>query len=179
MTQAAATPAQPRNALEATVFAVELQHPPSPDAVQAINVALAQFADELPGAQVAQPQGFFFAMGNAIPPFGEALRFAAKPNGDHAWRAQITGPVLQVLCTEYTRFHEVWPRALRYLRAMLGAADDALAVAAISHQYVDRFHYTPTADTHGYRMDELFQHDTPYLTPKARHSGSQWHVHQG
>lgn len=178
MTHVPAIPVQPRNALEATVFAVELRQPPSPNAAQAIKAALDQFADELPGAQAAQPQGIFIAVG-ALPPFGEALRFAAKANGEHAWRVQITGQVLQVLCTEYTRFNEVWPRALKYLKAILRATDEGLAVGAISHQYVDRFHYTHTADAPGFRLDELFRDGSSYLTPKARQSGPEWHVHQG
>lgn len=173
------TPGAGNNALDAAVFSIELMQIPSPEAAQAIKVALDTFAHELPGEQAGQPQGIFVAMGSTMPPFGEALRFVAKPTGEHAWRVQLTGPVLQVTCTQYTRYAEVWGQAKRYLQAMLAALDGAFPVANISHQYIDKFLYPPQMQEAGYSVGELFKADTPYLTQQAWRSGLEWHVYQG
>lgn len=167
------------NAIETAVFAIELAQPQTPDRVQAIKLALDGFAQELPGEQTAQQPNMFVAFGPTLPPFGEALRFVAKPTGDHAWRVQLTGNVLQVICTEYTRFSEVWGRAHKYLQAMLAAAAPDCIVTSVSHQYIDKFLYPADMPPPQYSMDELFRRDTAYLTPQAWNSGLEWHVYQG
>lgn len=170
------------NAIDAAVFTVELQQPPSPGAVHAIKTILDEFRADLPGEQSGPPNGFFVAMGSAMPPFGDVLRFAAKPSGDHAWRVQLTGPVLQVLCGEYTRFADVWGKARLYLKAMLLAlskSEPSARVVSITHQYVDKFLYPPEMQLEQYAMEELFQRSTPFLTSHAWSSGLQWHVYQG
>lgn len=167
------------NAIETAVFAIELAQPQTPDRVEAIKQALDAFAQELPGEHIAQQPNMFVAFGPTLPPFGEALRFVAKPTGDHAWRVQLTGNVLQVICTEYTRFSEVWGRAHKYVQAMLAAADPDCIVTSVSHQYIDKFLYPAGMTLHQYSMAELFSRDTAYLTPQAWNSGLEWHVYQG
>lgn len=176
---AKSVPLAGHNAIETAVFAIELAQPLAPDKVQAIKLALDGFAQELPGEQTAQQPNMFVAFGPTLPPFGEALRFVAKPSGDHAWRVQLTGNVLQVMCTEYTRFADVWERAQRYLQAMLAAADPDCTVASVSHQYIDKFLYPAGMTLAEYSMEELFNRGTPYLTPQSWQSGLEWHVYQG
>lgn len=176
---AKSVPLAGHNAIETAVFAIELAQPQTPDRVQAIKTALDGFAQELPGEQTAQQSNMFVAFGPTLPPFGEALRFVAKPSGDHAWRVQLTGNVLQVMCTEYTRFADVWGKARRYLQAMLAAADPDCIVASVSHQYIDKFLYPAGMALAEYSMEELFTRDTPYLTPQSWQSGLEWHVYQG
>lgn len=178
-THSGAQPLRGRNALEAAVFAVELRMPPSPQAIPAIREALRQYENELPGEQVSQPNGFVIAMGAGVPPFGEAFRFFAKPNGEHSWRVQLTANVLQVACFDYTRFDLVWPQAMRYLYAMLAAADADSVVTSISHQYVDKFVYRDGMPLEEYIMEELFSRDSPYLTDNSWKNGPLWHVYQG
>lgn len=176
---AVAQPAAGHNAIEAAVFSVTLHTPPSPEAVARIRTALNEFAEELPGEQGPQPPGIYFSMGNNMPPFGDVLRFVSKPDGTHRWRVQLTANQLQVACFDYSRFADVWQRALGYLRPMLTAAGVESLVAEVSHQYVDKFLYPVGMTVDQYNLDELFQPGTPYLTPQVRESGLLWHVFQG
>lgn len=178
---AASRPLKEHNAIEAATFTVALREPPSVDSMAAIRAALDTFAAELPGQQAQQQShtGIFIAMGSGLPPFGDAVRFVAQPNGTHSWRVQCNGPVLQVACFDYTRFADVWPRALRYLSAMLKAAGPTAQVVEVSHHYVDKFLYPEGMELADYNMAELFLPQTPYLTAQSWHSGLLWHVFQG
>lgn len=173
------TPWAGANAIDTAVFAIELAQPPTPERAVAVKAALDVFAAELPGEQSGQAPNLFVAIGATMPPFGEALRFVAKPTGEHAWRVQLTGNVLQVTCTQYTRFAEIWAKAKKYLQAMLAAVEADSIVTNVSHQYIDKFLYPPEMQESQYSAGELFDEASPYLTPQARQSGLEWHVFQG
>lgn len=180
-TPAKSVPLAGHNAIEGATFSVTLKDVPPADAVARMRDAINSFGDELPGEQTAPSIGLFVSFAGGMPPFGDAIRFVSKPNGFHSWRVQLTGNAIAVSCFEYTRFSEVWPRALKYLEAILNAGGAEVMVAEITHQYIDRFLYpgAPEEVAANYRLDELLLPDSPYLTQQALKSGLLWHVFQG
>lgn len=112
------------------------------------------------------------------PELAEVLFSHYQSNGISDWRLRITRHFVSLSCFTYTRWHEVWPEALRTLRSI---ADTLITpqtpLKVIGLQYVDQFIYEGGGDD--YRPDDIFRTESPYLTTKAIESGPLWHVHQG
>lgn len=178
------TPSQQHNAIEAAVFALQLVQPVDLPAVQRINAAFEALGDELPGQQLSQGAGFQFGAAQqpmqfpiAIP---ELVRFRARPNGTHLWRVQVQGALISVTCHEYTEFEAVWTQAKHYLNLVLSNLAGPVMLVECIHHVLDQFNYdADPEDLPHYSLGELFQQDSPYLTPKAWDSGLLWHVYQG
>jgi len=179
MNTAVSKPCATHNAIESATFAVVLKEVPSPDATQRIKAALDGLRSELPGVQDG-PQGIVFAFGPAsMAPPNDMMRFIANPNGTHKWRAQISGNVVQVTCFEYTRFQEVWTKAISFLAPMLDALGTELAVQEIGHVVTDRFLYPEAMQEEAFDLGELYRKDSELLTAQTWKSGLLWHVFQG
>lgn len=182
------TPIKQNNAIEVATFALHLSRLADAEGLTRIHDAFDQLSPELALPGKEQRQNFIvqFGSGNApIPspsPHTDMARFVASPSGAHLWRVTLEGPILTVMCHDYTCYETVWSRAARYLQEALTALGNSYSVVEISHQVLDRFNYQTGAgqDPHeAYQIDELFREDSPYLTPHTRNCGLLWHVFQG
>lgn len=173
-------PCSEKNAIESTVFVVALAQHPTTDEAAALKQALDSFADHLPGVQQAQTNTLYIAFGNGqdAPPL-EHTRFLAKPDGTHAWRVQLQGNLVQVMCFDYTRYAEVWATAQTYLYRLLATLPTQAKVTEVGMQVMDRFNYPNGTTADGYSAAELFNPQSQHLTRKAFDSGLLWHVYQG
>lgn len=173
-------PCREHNAIEAIIFTIVLQQGPNQDVINRVMTALEPFHAELPGSQQAnQGQGIFISFGMAPAMFGEVVRFHARPDGQHDWRVQLAGNMLQVTCHDYTNFTAVWTQAARYLNAMISAIDGGTIVQEVSHQVIDRLNYGRIESVDRFDMASVFQDSSPFLTQKSWSSGLEWHVYQG
>lgn len=182
------TPIKQNNAIEVATFALHLSRLADAEGLARIHDAFDQLSPELALPGKEQRQNFIvqFGGGNApIPspsPQTDMARFVASPSGAHLWRVTLEGPILTVMCHDYTHYEAVWGRAAHYMHEALTALGDSYCIVEISHQVLDRFNYQTVVgqDAHkAYQMGELFRDDSPYLTPHTKNCGLLWHVFQG
>ena len=180
------TPIKQNNAIEAATFALHFSRLADAEGLVRLHKAFDQLSPELalPGQEQRQNLIFQFGGGNAPMPSPQTdmARFVASPSGAHLWRVTLEGPILTVMCHDYTHYEAVWDRAAHYMHEALTALGNSYSVVEISHQVLDRFNYQTAAgqDAHvAYQIGELFRNDSPYLTPHTKNCGLLWHVFQG
>lgn len=99
------------------------------------------------------------------------------PDGTPAWRVTVAANHLAVVCTEYTRWGDVWKNGRHMLRTFIDAYKDQTTISAFGLMYVDRFIWEGAPDT--FRADHLFRRDSSQLPLRAFLLKDLWHVHEG
>lgn len=173
-------PINPRNAVLEAVVLLHLNRPvfaPETAAVRALHPRLAHDLPRLDEVQVAN-----IVFGPALPsvPPGAPVQMAAfKKDGNVETRLLLQGPLLAVNFLLYTRWDELWPKAVGWIRATLEALRETgapnglppLQVTMIGHQMINVFMWegAPEAVT----VKELFAQKPLRLADAAWEAAGQ------
>jgi len=99
------------------------------------------------------------------------------PDGRRNWTLRVEGNAIVVSCTEYKRWEDISFKALEHIKAAIAFVnDDNNAISSLIHQIVDRF---VTDNKDEYKISQVFNTESPYLTKQALKAGKFWHVFQG
>lgn len=93
------------------------------------------------------------------------------------WVVRVENMGLSVHCLNYSRWAQVWPEVLEYIRSLLSLIDlNAVEVGAIGLRYLDQFLYKD--DPNDYNLGDLLK-QSKFIHPFAFESGPRWHCHTG
>ena len=130
------------HAIVEVVFGLLLSRPFQPSEIEKLAQNHDRWKADLP--RLARHEIQQLVVGEGIQqalalPGGPGISFERiKPNGDLAWRLRCEGNSLFVNCLEYSRWHEVWKRALRHMRGVLETVDaEKVSIAGALLQYID------------------------------------------
>lgn len=177
----ASKPLKPQNAIESATFVVAFAQGLAKPILDRIQNSLRSLSIELPGeGKGVAPIQFGNSKATSIGiEVMEVSRFFANPNGTPQWSVQAIGNLIQVQCFEYTKFTEVWARARKYLLCALEGVEPDMLVNEVGFQVVDRFEYPAGSAWSDYKMGELFDIESKYLTKNSWNNDALWHVFQG
>lgn len=140
------------------------------------NELQSEFPSALPLQQVR------FEVANGVPSAQSAMGglqlSRSKPDGSPEWVIHIGLDTISIHCTDYSRWHLIWPEMRSYFEKIfkrLGGAP--IEIGAIGLKYIERFLWRGSeAD---YDANLLFDAHGPYLCPQSFNSGPRWHCHIG
>lgn len=93
------------------------------------------------------------------------------------WILQVTDNKIIINCNDYVNWDNTWQKAKCFLLEVLKLLDlQTNKITFVALQVIDKFIY---ADSENYKLEDIFQIDSSYLTPRAKSCGNLWHVHQG
>lgn len=99
-----------------------------------------------------------------------------ETDGKPEWSITVANVTIQVDCMLYTRWHEVFPKAMSYLVETLKFIDlEKSKVSEFAIQVEDAF---VLDDPENYSVDDVFNSTSSYLTSNIQEH-LLWHVHQG
>jgi uncharacterized protein (TIGR04255 family) len=181
----AVRPARDKNAIEEIAFVVRLAQPLSTEAMGQLESVREALKDALPaagqltGVTVTVPPGGLPMVQNqkAAGLFLQRLR---EDQRSATWSLKVDEHAVVVNCTDYTRWAQIWPEAKHFIAIALKAVKaDLGGINGGALQVVDRFIYDSPPESIEYALTDVFQEDSPYLTPNVKAVGRLWHVYQG
>jgi|GEM_PF-3808183 len=89
---------------------------------------------------------------------------------------KIERDYIVVSCLNYEGWRAIWQMAYKYLAIVTKELMGKYSFKNISLQYINCF---ICDDEKQYRLEEIFDVNSPYLTKKALTAGTIWHVFQG
>lgn len=178
------TPINPRNAIQEAVFVLRFTRPFLPPEADAIRALHQQFREDLPQLQVQAAVNIFLGPGGPpTPQPSPTVQMAAyQRDGSVETRLAADGPILVANFLHYTRWNNVWPRALGWFRGAVTALSEVsppnapgvppLLVMACAHQVIDLFRWQgqPVDAT----AQGLFQGQPDRLPPAAMVARGAW-----
>jgi uncharacterized protein (TIGR04255 family) len=181
------TPVQPfneQNAIELVGFVVTFARMLNEHELERLMGLKETLKDDLPIAN--QIQSISFAIDGAANKSHESSAFGglvlqAKTENklNIGWELRIDGNAIRVTCREYDRWHNVWPKARKFITECFVFLDtNNLAIAHFGCQITDKFVYQE--DPQNYALAEVLNTRSCYLTDKLRSQEKQaWHINQG
>ncbi|MDO9013300.1 MAG: TIGR04255 family protein [Polynucleobacter sp.] len=98
--------------------------------------------------------------------------------GKVTWQLRVSEGSIQVTCSQYDHWKNVWPKALGYITSALKFLNvETLTIASIGCQIVDKFVYED--EVGDYKLSEIFNDKSEFLTPRVNSAGRLWHIYQG
>ena len=168
-----------RHAVQEVVFTVGLARHLTGVDFNKVSMNRALWKAELPND--GQVTAFGFQIGSPISNFElpTPLQFNAfKRDGSIDWRLSINPDHIAVNCLTYTRWDEIWARALRYISSVMAVIGDPnLSIVGGALQYIDAFNWMGPAGQ--VDIAELIQRGGPLVNDQIFESGPLWHLHQG
>ena len=174
-------PISGKHAIEIAAFVVAFERPFSTNAIEALSGLQETLKNELPifqrinvlevrledGAVVKQNVGS--VSGVLLQQFGE--------DGKQSWGVRVEGNTIVVSCQKYDAWNTIAPKALGFIKAAANiVGDEENPLAVVAHQIVDRF-VAPSKD--GYKIGDVFNTRSDFLTKHTFSAGCLWHIHQG
>jgi uncharacterized protein (TIGR04255 family) len=111
---------------------------------------------------------------------GLALQAKTTDDLNIGWELRIDGNSIRVTCREYDRWHNVWPKALKFIKECFVFLDSSnLAIEHFGCQIIDKFVYQENPED-AYSISDILNKDAEYLSDKLRTQKKQaWHINQG
>lgn len=176
-------PCSGANAIKVVAFAIKFREEVTEEEVQKaldIHQKNSIFKTFLPRKQLHEAVTVELGLGSmpqsSIKKLGGVTFDKLTENGEQKWALIVKSDSLVCICTEYTRWAEVWKQASDLLSYLLPAVESK-KVSEIALEYVDEF------TIEGYKDNswttELFNSKTKYLSPNVFEQTSLWHSHCG
>jgi uncharacterized protein (TIGR04255 family) len=109
--------------------------------------------------------------------YGGVLLQRFRPDGRPVWTLRADGNAVIVSCHDYESWLTESTNAIDYLRkAILATVDDDNPATMLALQTIDKFIADKGA---AYKITDVFNKKSPYLTKQAAASGHLWHIFQG
>lgn len=168
------------HAIQAVKFTVVFDRPLSSETVAELRLQHRLWRRDLPAMSV--PQAFEFevdaisARPRSVTANGVEFSYL-RPDGSPAWVLRFLGPELNVECSRYTRWAQVWEQAQGYICKglnVVGRAEPRKQVQLLGLTVVDRF----KAQNDSYDLRALLS-DSKYVHKAAFEAGPTWHSHFG
>lgn len=174
-------PISGKHAIEIAAFVVVFERPFSAHAIEALGGLQETLKNDLPvfqrinvlevrledGALVKQNMGS--VSGVLLQQFGE--------DGKQSWGLRVEGNTIVASCLKYEAWNKTAPQALGFLKAVINiVADEDTTPTVVALQIVDRF-VAPSKD--GYKIGDVFNTRSEFLTKHTFSAGCLWHIHQG
>lgn len=111
---------------------------------------------------------------------GLSLQAKTADDLNIGWELRIDGNSIRVTCREYDRWHNVWPKALKFIKECFVFLDSSnLAIEHFGCQIIDKFVYQDNPEE-AYFISDILNKDSEYLSNKLRTQNKQaWHINQG
>lgn len=173
-------PLHQAHAIEQVVCVASFSQEIGEEAMAEIRKVGKQLEDELPGAH--ELQSLSVAMGNVpwanprVPPHAGFVFQRSHPDGSTESEVRCDRNSLSFRSSHYTRWAEIWGRALKYFREfapIYGKSD----VSAVSLTFVDKFVWSESPTT--CRAGQLLRLGSRYLPPHVYEIDDLWHSHTG
>jgi uncharacterized protein (TIGR04255 family) len=174
-----ARPIGNRNAIETMAFMIAFERPISAGTGENLLGLEALLKDELPNFSRINSLMVRVEEGKPTPlsTYGGVLLQRFGPDGRPVWTLRADGNAVIVSCHDYESWLTESTHAIDYLRkAILATVDDDNPATMLALQTIDKF----IAEKHAvYKITDVFNKKTRYLTKQAAESGHLWHVFQG
>lgn len=175
-------PLHDAHAIEQMALALHFEGGINESAMLALRKATDHFKTDLPG--VSDLQTVTLAVGNFPAGVLSSPRAAlgrsyklTRPDGTVETELRLEGNVVNYQTTAYTRWVKVWESAWRYLSIVQPIYLASSKLAAVSLNYVDKFHWLGEPDK--YRPSALLRPGSRYISPHVHGLTDLWHSHTG
>jgi len=178
-------PNNKNNAISEVAFVISLGGQPEESQIQAFTDKYTiEWGEDLPIKE--EVRGQRIQMGpdmSAGPQLLESQLDGARfrtlqRDGTLDWQVGIEDTLVKVNCGSYSRWDNVWPTALSYLKQVSAAfISPATPVVSFGLQYIDEFIWT--GDIGAYDASEVFDSASEFFLSHMNREGHLWHLHQG
>ncbi|QGG77747.1 TIGR04255 family protein [Pseudomonas syringae] len=119
------------------------------------------------------------ATGASLQKQSDALNFIepGEGEGEILWMLRVNGLHASLHCLDYTRWDNVFEKAVDIFKAMFGSVKNDNGLVTMGLKVLDRFEYLGAAEQ--YNIEQLFSRQSVHLTEKVFESDNRWHVHTG
>ena len=175
-------PISGKHAIEVTAFSCVFERPFSKSSIEALMTLKETFKEQYPVFSTTNLVNMRIEHDNVPPRASQAtagVSLQVLKEGQHkpAWSLRADVNIITVSCFVYNRWASESSKAIRDLTSVINiVADDQNPVNHFSLQTVDRFVGGNRTD---YKINQVFNSKSKYLTHYARNAGPLWHIYQG
>lgn len=180
------TPLKNNHAILQTLFAIELDQPPTQDLLLAAFNELKTIRTDLPRMQLQQGVSINVTFGANGPQQSQAMgpvtgiTFEAfSKNGELEKQLQINNNHILFTLFNYNGWKTAQEEAVKYLSEALIFFSKRCKIISFVLEYVDKFVKCTDTDTNSISLDDLLNNKSPYFPLNALKCSTLWHSHHG
>ncbi|SDP29335.1 TIGR04255 family protein [Desulforhopalus singaporensis] len=170
------------HAIEVANFVCVFDSPFSARAIQSLHALKETFKDKYPVFSTTNVVSIQMSHGDVAPSMkpeaeGVYLQRLKADSKQPAWAIKVERNSIIVSCYVYERWVGVAGKAIEDLAAIVGLVDDGRnPVNHLVLHVVDRF---VGGTKQNYKINQVFNSRSRYLSRQAKEAGALWHVYQG